>query len=47
MSCNASKGTKLLEDWLESAYCKRKGITAHTIASVVKQAIVNPPKLKK
>lgn len=25
MSCNASKGAKLLENWLESAYCKKKG----------------------
>ena len=26
ISCNASKGPKLLEDWLQSKYCKRKNI---------------------
>jgi hypothetical protein len=46
MSCNASKGAKLLEVWLETDYCKRKEITAYSIATVVKEAIVNPPKLK-
>lgn len=46
MSCNASKGAKLLEDWLETDYCKRKEIAVHSIATVVKKAIVNPPKLK-
>lgn len=47
MSCNASKGAKLLEDWLESGYCKRKEITEYSVAPVVKKAIINPPKLKK
>lgn len=35
-SCNASKGSKLLQDWLNSSYCARKGITANTVADVVK-----------
>jgi CTP:phosphocholine cytidylyltransferase-like protein len=39
ISCNASKGAKLLEDWLQSEYCKRKKITVDTIAIVVKQAL--------
>ncbi|MEP3836635.1 MAG: HNH endonuclease [Algibacter sp.] len=39
MSCNASKGAKLLETWLESKYCKDKGITKDTVALVVKEAI--------
>lgn len=39
-SCNASKGAKLLEDWLQSAYCKSKGIDEKTVADVVKNAIV-------
>ncbi|AUS04810.1 HNH endonuclease [Pseudotamlana carrageenivorans] len=26
VSCNASKGAKLLEDWLNTNYCKNKGI---------------------
>ena len=46
MSCNASKGVKLLEDWLKSDYCKRNEITVETVAQVVKEAINNPPKLK-
>ena len=46
MSCNASKGAKLLEIWLESKYCKDKGITKDTVTLVVKEAIENKPKLK-
>jgi hypothetical protein len=46
MSCNASKGAKFLEVWLETDYCKRKEITAYSIDTVVKNAIVNPPKLE-
>lgn len=46
MSCNASKGVKLLEDWLLSDYCKRNKITTDSVAQVVKEAIKNPPKLK-
>lgn len=47
MSCNASKGSKLLEDWIKSNYCKRKGIDVDSVAEVVKKAIANPPKLSK
>jgi hypothetical protein len=46
MSCNASKGAKLLLDWLQSDYCKRNKITKDSVAQVVKDAIKNPPKLK-
>ncbi|WP_298496956.1 HNH endonuclease [uncultured Algibacter sp.] len=46
ISCNASKGAKLIEDWLQSEYCKRKNITIDNIATVVKEAIANPPKIK-
>lgn len=45
MSCNASKGAKLLEDWLKGDYCLRKEITEETVAKVVKQAIKMPPKI--
>ena len=45
-SCNASKGAKLLEDWLNSSYCSSKGITRKTVAIVIKNALINPPKLK-
>lgn len=46
VSCNSSKGAKLMEYWLQSNYCKRKGITVDTVAQVVKDALRNPPKLK-
>jgi hypothetical protein len=35
-SCNASKGSKKLEDWLESKYCYIKRISAESVAPVVK-----------
>jgi hypothetical protein len=38
-SCNSSKGTKSLLDWLASAYCRRKGITEGTVAQVVRDAL--------
>jgi hypothetical protein len=44
-SCNASKGAKLLEDWLDRKYCKTRGISMETVAQVVKEALDNPPKL--
>lgn len=46
ISCNASKGAKLLKNWLESNYCINKRITAETVATIIKKAIKNPPKLK-
>lgn len=36
-SCNASKGTKLLSDWLNGKYCATKGITKDNVATVVKE----------
>ena len=44
-SCNSSKGAKDLAVWLESTYCKNKGITRDTVATVVKEALKNPPNL--
>ncbi len=35
-SCNASKGSKRLVDWLDSNYCLNKGITKKSVAEVVK-----------
>jgi len=35
VSCNASKGAKDLASWLESNYCKSRGISATSIAAVV------------
>jgi hypothetical protein len=36
-SCNASKGAKILEDWLKSKYCLTRGITFDKVAPVVKK----------
>lgn len=47
MSCNASKGAKRLQDWLESSYCRSNNITSKLVAKVVMEAIENPPKLNK
>ncbi len=35
-SCNASKGTKQLDQWLTGKYCNIKGITIKNVAPVVK-----------
>lgn len=43
-SCNASKGTKNLADWLQSDYCRNRGITENTIAEVARRALAAPPK---
>jgi len=40
VSCNASKGTKSLADWLKSTYCQKRGITRDTVAEVVRRALV-------
>jgi hypothetical protein len=39
-SCNSSKGTKKLSDWLQSDYCKKRGITKDTVAEVFRMALV-------
>ena len=44
-SCNSSKGTKKLADWLQSDYCKKRGITKDTVAEVVRRALVSAPGL--
>jgi len=36
-SCNASKGAKLLTEWLGGNYCLIKGITKDKVATVVKK----------
>lgn len=46
ISCNASKGAKSLEGWLKSDYSRKKGITKDSVATVVKEAIRNLPKLE-
>jgi hypothetical protein len=37
-ACNSSKGTKKLSDWMQSSYCKKRGINKDTVAEVVKTA---------
>jgi hypothetical protein len=39
VSCNSSKGAKLLSVWLQSTYCVKRGITAQTVAPVVRLAL--------
>jgi len=39
--CNASKGQKQLSVWLQSKYCKERGITPASVAPIIKQAISN------
>ena len=38
-ACNSSKGTKTLADWLQSDYCKRRGINEDSVAEVVREAL--------
>lgn len=39
VACNSSKGTKRLSDWLQSSYCKKRGINKDTVAEVVKEVL--------
>jgi hypothetical protein len=41
VGCNASKGQKSLEVWLDSKYCKARGITRDTIASIARAALAS------
>jgi hypothetical protein len=38
-ACNSSKGTKRLFDWIQSTYCKKRGINKETVAEVVREAL--------
>jgi hypothetical protein len=40
IGCNASKGQKTLAAWLDSKYCKARGITAESIAPIARAALV-------
>src|SRR5262245_58895567 len=40
VGCNASKGRKALAAWLESPYCKARGITAASLAPIAQAALV-------
>ena len=39
VGCNSSKGAKLLVDWLDSKYCKERGINYAAVAPVIQAAI--------
>jgi hypothetical protein len=39
VSCNSSKGAKLLAVWLQSAYCKKNGITEKSVAPIIRAAL--------
>ena len=39
VACNSSKGTKRLSEWIQSSYCKKRGISRDTVAEVVKEAL--------
>jgi 5-methylcytosine-specific restriction endonuclease McrA len=38
-SCNPSKGEKLLRQWFQSEYCKKRGINRHSVADPVRSYI--------
>jgi len=39
VGCNVSRGTKNLVEWLEPKYCRTRGITNESVASVVRFAL--------
>jgi len=39
VSCNSSKGVKLLAAWIQSSYSRRLGITAQSVAPIVQRAL--------
>ncbi len=39
IGCNASKGVKPLSRWLDSPYCRSRGITENSIAPVAQAAL--------
>jgi len=38
-ACNASKGQKTLVAWLQSTYCKQRGVNEDSVAQIVKDAL--------
>lgn len=39
VACNSSKGAKQLVDWIESDYCKKKGVNKKTVAPIIRRAL--------
>jgi hypothetical protein len=40
VSCNASKGNKLLVDWLNGTYCKKKMINSESVSPLIRQFLL-------
>jgi hypothetical protein len=38
-ACNSSKGAKKLSEWIQSSYCKKRGISKDTVAEIAKEAL--------
>ena len=38
-ACNSSKGTIALSDWINSDYCKKRGINKNTVTAIVRKAL--------
>ena len=43
-ACNSSKGSRKLSDWIQSSYCKKRGINKDTVAKVVREALLSEAK---
>ncbi len=46
-SCNASKGAKILSDWLQSKYCIERKINQDTVSPIIMDAIRNGQQLNR
>jgi hypothetical protein len=46
VACNSSKGKKMLTEWMQSSYCKKRGINKYTVAEVVKKAMKKASEFK-
>jgi 5-methylcytosine-specific restriction endonuclease McrA len=38
-ACNSSKGTKILAEWINLEYCKKKGINKNTVVPIIKKVL--------
>lgn len=39
VACNSSKGPKKLSEWIQSSYCRKRGIRKDTVAETVKEVV--------
>lgn len=39
IACNSSKGTRSLGEWLNSNYCRARGISFESVAAVVREVL--------